>query len=256
MNTAVIQARMGSSRLPGKVLKKFGTSTILDSVVERVKRSTAVEQVVVATTELPIDDSIFSHCKNRSINVTRGPELDVLLRFISSLGENFQGNVLRVTADCPFIDSTLIDLAYSKFVELELDYLGVATGAGVANTNSNKYPDGVDAEWIKYEALLKANTEATDLLDREHVTSFIWRNPHRFNIGQMAPLQNYSDVSLTVDTAEDFENMTNLVMLLGDYYLEADFPLIIDKYRIGVAAGQLRPPGNDSKYDVFYGHEK
>lgn len=255
MNTAVIQARMGSSRLPGKVLKKFGTSTILDSVVERVKRSTAVEQVIVATTELPIDDSIFFHCKDRSINVTRGPELDVLLRFISSLGENFQGNVLRITADCPFIDSTLIDLAYSKFMDLELDYIGIATGAGVANTNSNKYPDGVDAEWFKYETLLKANTESTHLLDREHVTSFIWRNPNRFKIGQLAPLQNYSDISLTVDTAEDFENMTNLVRLLGDDYLEAEFPLVIDKYRIGVVTGRLRPPIKNSNYDVFYKHE-
>jgi spore coat polysaccharide biosynthesis protein SpsF len=224
-------------------------------VVERVKRSTAVEQVIVATTELPIDDSIFFHCKDRSINVTRGPELDVLLRFISSLGENFQGNVLRITADCPFIDSSLIDLAYAKFMDLELDYIGIATGAGVANTNSNKYPDGVDAEWFKYEALLKANTESTHQLDREHVTSFIWRNPNRFKIGQLAPLQNYSDVSLTVDTAEDFENMTNLVRLLGDDYLEADFPLVIDKYRIGVVTGRLRPPIKNSNYEVFYKHE-
>ena len=256
MNTAVIQARMGSSRLPGKVLKKFGTSTILDSVVERVKRSTAVEQVVVATTKLPIYDSISFHCKSKSINVTRGPELDVLLRFVSSLGENFQGNVLRVTADCPFIDSTLIDLAYSKFIELELDYIGISTGAGVANANSNKYPDGVDAEWFKYEALIRANKEAMNALDREHVTSFIWRNPNRFKIDQLAPLQNYSDISLTVDTAEDFENMTNLVRLLGDDYLEADFPLIIETYRAGVISGQLRPPIKNSNYDVFYKHEK
>jgi spore coat polysaccharide biosynthesis protein SpsF len=225
-------------------------------VVERVKHSNAVEQVVVATTKLPIDDSIFFHCKSKSINVTRGPELDVLLRFVSSLGENYQGNVLRVTADCPFIDSTLIDLAYSKFIELELDYIGIATGAGVANTNSNKFPDGVDAEWFKYEALIKANREATNLLDREHVTSFIWRNPSRFKIDKLAPLQNYSEISLTVDTAEDFENMTNLVRLLGDNYLEADFPLIIEKYRAGVIAGQLRPPIKNSNYDVFYRHEK
>jgi spore coat polysaccharide biosynthesis protein SpsF (cytidylyltransferase family) len=140
-------------------------------------------------------------------------------------------------------------------MDLELDYIGIATGAGVANTNSNKYPDGVDAEWFKYGALLKANTESTHLLDREHVTSFIWRNPNRFKIGQLAPLQNYSDVSLTVDTAEDFENMTNLVRLLGDDYLEADFPLVIDKYRIGVVTGRLRPPIKNSNYDVFYKHE-
>jgi spore coat polysaccharide biosynthesis protein SpsF len=140
-------------------------------------------------------------------------------------------------------------------MDLELDYIGIATGAGVANTNSNKYPDGVDAEWFKYEALLKANTESTHQLDREHVTSFIWRNPNRFKIGQLAPLQNYSDVSLTVDTAEDFENMTNLVRLLGDDYLEADFPLVIDKYRIGVVTGRLRPPIKNSNYEVFYKHE-
>ena len=256
VNIAVIQARMSSSRLPGKVLKSIGETTILDSVVERLRRSSSVEKIVVATTTLPIDDSIYFHCKNRSIDVTRGPEKDVLLRYALAVGENFEGNVLRVTADCPLVDPELVDLAYKKFIKLNLDHIGIATGAGVANLKSNRYPDGLDAEWIKYDALLKANREATDLLDREHVTSYIWRNPSKFELGQLEPSQDYSDVKLTVDTAEDLANVSDLVKLLGVDYLKADFTLVVDKYRKGITSGQLRLPLVNPTYDVFYEHDE
>ena len=93
MNIAVIQARMGSSRLPGKVLRKLGETTILDSVVERLKESASVERIVVATTTSTSDDSIFAHCKSKSIEVIRGPEEDVLLRYVLAVEEDFNGNI-------------------------------------------------------------------------------------------------------------------------------------------------------------------
>ena len=96
MNIAVIQARMGSTRLPGKVLRMLGDTTILDSVVERLKDSVNVERIVVATTTSTSDESIFAHCKSKPIEVIRGPEEDVLLRFVSSVEEDFKGNILRV----------------------------------------------------------------------------------------------------------------------------------------------------------------
>lgn len=256
MNVAVIQARMGSSRLPGKVLRMLGETTILGSVIERLKESVNVERIVVATTTSPADESIFAYCKSKPIEVTRGPEDDVLLRYVSSMQEDFKGNILRITADCPFIDPGLIDSAFDKFIELDLDHIGIATGAGVANMKSMKYPDGVDAEWVKFSALQVANKEATEILDREHVTSYIWRNPAKFKLGLLQPTEDYSDVKLTVDTYEDLANMTALSKLLEVSSLEVDFRHIVAVYRMGIANGHIMPPVGNSNYHVFYENGK
>jgi spore coat polysaccharide biosynthesis protein SpsF len=256
MNIAVIQARMGSSRLPGKVLRKLGETTILDSVVERLKESAGVERIVVATTTSASDDSIFAHCKSKSIEVTRGPEDDVLLRYVLAVEEDFNGNVLRITADCPFIDPGLIDSAFEKFIDLDLDHIGIATGAGVANMKSIKFPDGLDAEWIKFSALKVANKEATEILDREHVTSYIWQNPAKFKLGLLEPTEDYSDVKLTIDTHEDLDNMIALSKLLGGLFLKADFHHIVATYRLGITKGHIKPPVGNPNYAVFYEHDK
>jgi len=254
MNVAVIQARMGSSRLPGKVLRMLGETTILDSVVERLKESVSVERIVVATTTSASDESIFAHCKSKLIEVIRGPEEDVLLRYVSSVEEDFKGNILRITADCPFIDPGLIDSAFEKFIELDLDHIGIATGAGVANMKSLKYPDGLDAEWVKFSALKVANKEATETLDREHVTSYIWRNPAKFKLGLLQPTEDYSDVKLTIDTHEDLANMIMLSKLLGGSFLGVDFRHLVATYRMGITKGHIKPPVGNPNYAVFYEH--
>ena len=254
MNVAVIQARMSSTRLPGKVLRKLGETTILDSVVERLKDSLNVERIVVATTTSISDESIFAHCKSKPIEVIRGPEEDVLLRVVSSVEEDFKGNILRITADCPFIDPGLIDSAFEKFIELDLDHIGIATGAGVANMKSMKYPDGLDAEWVKFSALKVANKEATETLDREHVTSYIWRNPAKFKLGLLQPTEDYSDVKLTIDTHEDLANMIMLSKLLGGSFLGVDFRHIVATYRMGITKGHIKPAVGNPNYAVFYGH--
>ena len=254
MNVAVIQARMSSTRLPGKVLRKLGETTILDSVVERLKDSLNVERIVVATTTSISDESIFAHCKSKPIEVIRGPEEDVLLRVVSSVEEDFKGNILRITADCPFIDPGLIDSAFEKFIELDLDHIGIATGAGVANMKSMKYPDGLDAEWVKFSALKVANKEATETLDREHVTSYIWRNPAKFKLGLLQPTEDYSDVKLTIDTHEDLANMIMLSKLLGGSFLGVDFRHIVATYRMGITKGHIKPPVGNPNYAVFYEH--
>jgi|694.fasta_scaffold91316_3 spore coat polysaccharide biosynthesis protein SpsF len=254
MNVAVIQARMSSTRLPGKVLRKLGETTILDSVVERLKDSLNVERIVVATTTSISDESIFAHCKSKPIEVIRGPEEDVLLRVVSSVEEDFKGNILRITADCPFIDPGLIDSAFEKFIELDLDHIGIATGAGVANMKSMKYPDGLDAEWVKFSALKVANKEATETLDREHVTSYIWRNPAKFKLGLLQPTEDYSDVKLTIDTHEDLANMIMLSKLLGGSFLGVDFRHIVATYRLGITKGHIKPPVGNPNYAVFYEH--
>lgn len=256
MNIAVIQARMGSSRLPGKVLRMLGETTILDSVVQRLKESGSVERIVVATTTSALDESIFAHCMSQRIEVVRGSEEDVLLRYVSSVGEDFKGNILRITADCPFVDPGLIDSAFEKFTKLELDHIGIATGAGVANVESMKYPDGLDAEWVKFSALQVANKEATETLDREHVTSYIWRNPTKFKLGLLQPTEDYSDVKLTIDTYEDLANMTALSKLLGGSSHGVDFRHIVATYRIGITKGHIMPPVGNPNYAVFYEHDQ
>jgi len=232
----------------------LGETTILDSVVERLKDSLNVERIVVATTTSISDESIFAHCKSKPIEVIRGPEEDVLLRFVSSVEEDFKGNILRITADCPFIDPGLIDSAFEKFIELDLDHIGIATGAGVANMKSMKYPDGLDAEWVKFSALKVANKEATETLDREHVTSYIWRNPAKFKLGLLQPTEDYSDVKLTIDTHEDLANMIMLSKLLGGSFLGVDFRHIVATYRLGITKGHIKPPVGNPNYAVFYEH--
>jgi spore coat polysaccharide biosynthesis protein SpsF len=256
MNLAIVQARMGSTRLPGKVLMKIGDYRVLDLVVRRIKLSKVVDEIVIATSLNPEDDILQEFCLEFDVKLFRGSNEDVLGRFTSALGDGFEGNVLRVTADCPFVDPTLIDMAYEKFIKLNLDHLGIATGAGVANQNSFKYPDGLDSEWMTGRALYKADFEAHRALDREHVTSYIWGNPGAFKLGLLEPESDYSDVKLTVDTPTDLNNMNALAHLLGENFMDFGLDKLASTYRKGILDGKLDTPRGNENYEVFYDHEK
>jgi len=247
---------MGSTRLPGKVLMKIGEYRVLDLVVRRIKLSKVVDEIVIATSLNPEDDILQDFCIESDVKLFRGSSEDVLGRFTRALGVGFEGNVLRITADCPFVDPTLIDMAYEKFISLNLDHLGIATGAGVANKNSFKYPDGLDSEWMSASTLYKANLEAFNALDREHVTSYIWGNPNIFKLGLLEPESDYSDVKLTVDTSADLKNMDALAHLLGKNFLDLGLEKIVSAYRKGILDGSLDTARGNENYEVFYNHEK
>jgi len=202
---AVIQARMGSSRLPGKVLLPILGRPMLQRQIERIRRVGAIDRVVVATSDLPADDPIARFCEEIDAACHRGNEQDVLDRFLGAALAHEADTVLRFTADCPLVDPGLVARLIEEFRGRELDYMGIATGAGVAREGfQGRYPDGLDAEIMSFEALERAWQEAEGPLYREHVTPWIWKHPDRFRVGELASETDLSGERWTVDHESDY----------------------------------------------------
>jgi glutamate-1-semialdehyde 2,1-aminomutase/spore coat polysaccharide biosynthesis protein SpsF len=162
---AIVQARMSSTRLPGKVLADVAGHPMLWHVVHRLKRAGLVHQVVVATSTNPADDAIFDFCQRESLHCWRGSENDVLDRYYQVARSYSAEVVVRVTADCPLIDPEVVDKIVSRFLEGGQDY--------VSNTLRYTYPDGLDTEVFSFAALEQAWGEATKPSEREHVTPYL-----------------------------------------------------------------------------------
>lgn len=196
---AIIQARMGSTRLPGKILKKVQGKTLLEIQLERLQQSTLIEQIIVATTTQAQDDVVVDVCKELAINFYRGSEEDVLSRYYEA-AVAFDANVIvRLTSDCPLIDPMIVDEVIEIYARQQdtIDY--------VSNTLERTYPRGLDVEVFSFEALEKAYVEAVLQRDREHVTAYFYSNPDVFKIDQVKGEQDYSHFRWTVDTPEDCE---------------------------------------------------
>jgi glutamate-1-semialdehyde aminotransferase/spore coat polysaccharide biosynthesis protein SpsF (cytidylyltransferase family) len=165
MIVAIVQARMSSARLPGKVLADIGGHPMLWHVVHRLQHSRLVNQVVVATSQNPADDVIFEFCQQKGIVCSRGNETDVLDRYYQAARAASADVVVRVTADCPLIDPAVVDKVVRRFLQGGCDY--------VSNTLRYTYPDGLDTEVFSYAALEQAWHEATKPSEREHVTPYL-----------------------------------------------------------------------------------
>ena len=200
----IIQARMGSTRLPGKVLRPLLGKPMLGHMVERIAHARSVDQVIVATSNLPGDGLIRDFCSQQRIACYAGSESNVLDRFYQAALLHRAERVIRVTADCPLVDPDLIDQLVAFSAARDLDHGSVATGAAAAFLNEGKYPNGYDCEYVKFEALARAWTEATLDSDKEHVTPFLWRQPERFRIEAMKAPHLLPRYRLTVDYEEDF----------------------------------------------------
>ncbi len=209
---AVIQARMGSTRLPGKVLMPLGDATVLAQVVRRTRRSRLLREVLVATTTLPEDDAIVAACGRLGVPVVRGPVDDVLARYAAATRRLDGDAVLRITSDCPLIDAGVIDEMLAQHAALlaagtRCDYL--------SNTLERSYPRGLDAELVRSAALLQADAEATAPHEREHVTPFLYQHPERFALhGWRAPL-DASEQRWTLDTPQDYRLLATIYAALG-----------------------------------------
>lgn len=211
---------MRSSRLPGKVLMPIVDKPLLWHVVQRVKRSKLITDVVVATTNNKSDSKIVDFCKKNHIEVFRGPEKDVLERYYKCAKYYGADYVIRVTADCPLIDPLLIDKLIRSFFAGNFDYRGTATGAGVATPKFRqfKYPQGLDCEIFTIGALESAYLSAKNPLEREHVTVYIWKRPKKFRLGvPISPKQDYSHIRLTVDWKEDLELVRKIYQKLYNH---------------------------------------
>src|SRR4030042_2267264 len=203
---ALFQTRMGSSRLPGKVMMPIGGKPVLWHVVERVKRAKLINQVVVATSTNPEDKKIVDFCEINNIEVFKGSENDVLDRYFKCAKKYHAKFIVRITADCPLIDPQLIDKLIRKFFKGRYDYIGIAIGGGVVTSKICRFPQGLDAEIFTFNALRKAWKETADPVDREHVSVYIWRNDKKFKLGQpLSAEKDYSKFRLTLDWLEDLK---------------------------------------------------
>ncbi|MCX7875178.1 MAG: glycosyltransferase family protein [Melioribacteraceae bacterium] len=194
--TAIIQARLGSTRLPQKIFLPLFDKPILWHVVERVKKSKLIKNVIVATTDLEEDDLVENFCINNNINFFRGSSDDVLSRYYYA-AKKFQSDlIVRITADCPLIDSNIIDEVINFYLNNNVDY--------ASNVLERTFPRGYDTEVFSFNALEKAFIEAENLSEREHVTPFIYNHPDLFKLLSFKHKKDYSFYRLTVDTQEDY----------------------------------------------------
>lgn len=198
---AIIQARMSSSRLPGKVLKEAGGRVLLERMVERVRRASSVKRVVVATTVDPSDDEIASFCQARGIDFTRGSLQDVLDRYYQAARQFKAETIVRLTGDCPLIDPILIDEVVNALVEQKADFACNRLPPPFTRT----YPIGLDVEAVTYSALQRAWTEATEKHEREHVLPYLYEVPGRFKVVQLNYSEDLGKLRWTLDTPEDLE---------------------------------------------------
>ena len=207
LNTiAIVQARLGSTRLPGKVLLEIESKPVLLHIVNRLKRVLKVDDIIIATSSLKINSKIISFCKENDIKCFVGSEDNVLERFYQAALVYKPKNVIRITGDCPLLDSELINRLIDYYEENDFDYCGIATGAGVANKKSIfRYPDGLDAEIFKFSVLQKAFENANSKLHLEHVTPYIWSNKKLFNLGVLYSETDFSNHRWTLDNIEDFD---------------------------------------------------
>jgi len=202
MIVAIIQARMGSTRLPGKVLMDLNGVPMLQYQVDRVKQSKLIDQVLVATSVLSQDDEIANFCENNNILSFRGSEDDVLSRYYHAAKEYNADAIVRLTADCPMLDPEVIDKTIALFQQDNIDY-----AANTVPPESSKYPDGSDVEVFSMFALKRAYQEATNEEDREHVTFYFWKSKQKdtFETAQLSNHEDFSKYRFTVDYPEDYE---------------------------------------------------
>ena len=196
MNLAVIQARIGSTRLPSKVLMNLSGKTVLEHVITRASQSGFIDEIIVATTINKQDLEIVKFCASNRIRVFIGSEQDVLDRYYQAAKLFRPVNVVRITSDCPMIDPEIIDLIGERHLLEKADY--------TSNTIEETYPDGLDAEIITFPTLEKAWAEARLLSDREHVTPYIKRNPELFKLVNIKYKTDLSFMRWTIDQSEDF----------------------------------------------------
>ena len=197
--TIIIQARMGSTRLPGKVMKKIGGTPIINLIIKRLKRAKLVDDIVVATSKKKENQTLINYLKKNKINLFCGSENDVLSRFYGAATKNKSKIIVRITADCPFADPKIVDEFISKFKKNKVDYL--------SNNNPWTYPDGMDVEVFSYDLLKKANKfgKKKNRLNGGVLVSFLKDNNDYKIKNIICPIKNITKYRLTIDEEIDYK---------------------------------------------------
>lgn len=196
---AMIQARMGSSRLPGKVMKEVVGKPLLEHIINRLQSCEKIDKIIVITSEEIENEPIKQLCKEINIDCFAGDEKDVLDRYYKAAIEfnlNENDSVLRITADCPLIDPEIVDAVIEKHLDEDYDY--------TTNTLIRTFPDGLDCEVFKLSILNEMWNDARLKSEREHVTLYIKNNPENYKLGNLKQDVDYSNLRWTVDEKEDF----------------------------------------------------
>ena len=201
----VVQARMGSTRLPGKVLKPIGEETVIGLIIKRLKKSKYAENIIIATTDKEQDDVLVDYCKELNVKVSRGETKNVLRRYIHATSAK-DSVIVRITGDCPYCDAQLIDSMVEEMQKRNLDYY--------SNVDPPTFPDGIDVEIIKREALVMAERIYKGDYYEEHVTTGI-RESTIFKKGNREYKKDLSHIRLTIDEQEDLEAIRKVNEKIG-----------------------------------------
>jgi len=193
---AIVQARMGSTRLPNKVMKRIGSYTLIELLLKRLSRAQEVDAIVVATSMHSNNTPLVEHIQTLGYACERGSELDVLQRYIDVGRSHAADVVVRITGDCPLVDPTLVDECIRQFKAAKVDYF--------SNVDPPSYPDGLDIEVTTLAALERAAQESTEAFDHEHVTPYV-RNSGLFSKASMKNDEDLAALRWTVDEQADFE---------------------------------------------------
>ncbi len=209
---AIVQARMGSSRLPGKVLADIGGKPMLARVVLRARRARTIDQVVVATTTDPSDDPLEAYCNSMGFPCFRGDPFDVLDRYYQAAKLFHADPIVRITADCPLIDPDEIDRTVKAFIENGVDFAANRLPPPWKRTT----PIGMDTEVVSFAALTRAWQEADAKYAREHVMPYLYEQEGRFKTLLVQHDPDLGHLRLTVDTAQDLELVRSIYAAFGD----------------------------------------
>lgn len=246
MISLFIQARMGSSRFPGKVLKTFNGIPSLICIINRVQSARTVDRIAVLTTHREEDDAIVSLCIAHGIECFRGNETDVLDRYYQAARYyclEDTDSVIRITADCPLVDPNIIDVVTKRHLETGADY--------TSNTVPPTFPDGLDVEIFTVKALQRVWSESVMQTDREHVTAYFRKHSTQFELEYIQNSKNLSHLRLTVDEPEDYHAISTIYQHFGDadFYLD-DIVRFLDE-NPGVVRVNQKYSRNYKYYDAL-----
>lgn len=219
---AVVQARMSSTRLPGKVLRPLAGRTVLGLLLDRLARAKTLDLVVVATSTDPSDDPIAAFCRAEDVECHRGPLEDVAARFLEVIERYDLDATVRICADSPLLDQRLVDRAVERFADGGRDVVG--------NVALRGFPAGQSVEVFSAAALRRALPQMPSAYDREHVTPYLYRHPELFTSENLAAPEDWTSVRLAVDTEEDLARIAAMLARMDSPHWEYDCVRLVRLY--------------------------